>query len=411
MTEAALSSISTGSVDPAEQVLRAVSDTHDVVVAAEARQFRLATEWAELHPGDAVDTSVPWADRELQVAGEGAPTVAEFAIADYALAAGMTTDAGRRYVGDAVETRHRLPKLWVRVVAGEVRVWKARKIAQSTYALPPEAAAYVDAHVARVAHRCSYAQIERTVEKAQALFDPDAVEVDRLSGAEDLHFRIRTQDLTTHGRVYIDGLVDLPVALALEAEVAKKAHDLLAEYPDLSLDQRRAMAVGMLGAADAQTEIVLYAHTTPGGGTDGGGGCLVDIENTRSLVTLEELTEWCGLGNARVTLKPVIDLNTELHRDGYEPTAAQHERAILTHPTCVYPGCSRPSRGCDLDHITPWPRGETTSSNLAPLCRGHHRLKTHGGWTYVRTSPTSFLWTSPTGRTHPSGRPPGRHLR
>jgi hypothetical protein len=412
MTEAAHTTTSAGSVDPGEQVLRGVSETFEVVVAAEARQFRLAVEWARLHPGDVVDTSVPWADRELQVAGEGAPTVAEFAIADYALAAGMSTDAGRAFLGDAVETRHRLPRLWSRVMAGQVRVWKARKIAQSTYALPPDAAAYVDAHVARVAHRCSFAQIERTVDKARALFDPEEVEAQRLAASDERHFRIRTEDLTTHGLVYVDGLVDLPAALALDAAITERAHTLLGEYPELSLDQRRAMAVGLLGStdsqSDAQTEIVLYAHTTPGAG---GGGCLVEVENTRSLVTLEELTEWCGLGNARVTLKPVIDLNTELSTARYTPTPAQHEQAILTHPTCVYPGCSRPSRRCDLDHITPWPTGETTTANLAPLCRGHHRLKTHGGWTYVRTSPTSFLWTSPTGRTYPSGRPPGRHIR
>src|SRR4051812_25721322 len=114
MTAMAQTSSSAGSTDPAEEVLAAVSETLDVVIAAEVRQFQLAVTWADLHPGDEVDTTVPWADRELQVAGEGAPTVAEFAIADYALAAGMSTDAGRRYLGDAVETRHRLPRLWDR---------------------------------------------------------------------------------------------------------------------------------------------------------------------------------------------------------------------------------------------------------------------------------------------------------
>src|SRR4051812_25770029 len=114
MNEAALTSGWTGSVDPAEAVLRQVSDTVDTIVEAEARQFRLAVAWADLHPGDVVDTSTPWADRDLQVAGDGAPTVAEFAVADYALAAGISTDAGRRYLGDAVETRYRLPRLWAR---------------------------------------------------------------------------------------------------------------------------------------------------------------------------------------------------------------------------------------------------------------------------------------------------------
>ncbi len=76
------------------------------------------------------------------------------------------------------------------------------------------------------------------------------------------------------------------------------------------------------------------------------------------------------------------------------------EQARLAHPTCVFPHCTRPSRGTDTDHITEYPIGRTTSRNLAPLCRRHHRLKTHTAWTYVRTGPRTFTWTSPLGCTY-----------
>ncbi|WP_238383371.1 MULTISPECIES: HNH endonuclease signature motif containing protein [unclassified Nocardioides] len=94
------------------------------------------------------------------------------------------------------------------------------------------------------------------------------------------------------------------------------------------------------------------------------------------------------------------DLADELWTDRYQPTPAQHEQAVLAHPTCVFPACTRPSRGCDLDHIVPWPLGPTATSNLAPLRRLHHRLKTTGGWTYHRHTPTTFEWTSPHARTY-----------
>ena len=56
--------------------------------------------------------------------------------------------------------------------------------------------------------------------------------------------------------------------------------------------------------------------------------------------------------------------------------------------TCVFPWCTRPARRCDTDHIVPHNRGgPTCPCNLAPLCRRHHRIKTHGGWTYRRSSP------------------------
>ena len=65
--------------------------------------------------------------------------------------------------------------------------------------------------------------------------------------------------------------------------------------------------------------------------------------------------------------------------------------------TCVFPWCSRTARRCDLDHGVPWPHGPTADDNLAPLCRFHHRLKTHGGWIYTRLDETSLLWRSPHG--------------
>jgi hypothetical protein len=67
----------------------------------------------------------------------------------------------------------------------------------------------------------------------------------------------------------------------------------------------------------------------------------------------------------------------------------------------VHPWCQRPARCCDLDHIVPYdpdgPPGQTSTLNLALLCRRHHRLKTHGGWTYSMICPGVFLWRSPHG--------------
>jgi hypothetical protein len=77
----------------------------------------------------------------------------------------------------------------------------------------------------------------------------------------------------------------------------------------------------------------------------------------------------------------------------------------------VFPWCTRPARSlhpdehrCDCDHITPWKPdgtgGRTCTCQLAPLCRTHHRLKTHGGWTYTTLEPGTYLWHSPHGYTY-----------
>ena len=73
----------------------------------------------------------------------------------------------------------------------------------------------------------------------------------------------------------------------------------------------------------------------------------------------------------------------------------------------MHPYCTRPARGCDVDHVVEFDHqaeaegreqpGPTESNNLACLCRYHHRLKTFTAWTYQMTAPGIFEWTSPHG--------------
>jgi hypothetical protein len=69
------------------------------------------------------------------------------------------------------------------------------------------------------------------------------------------------------------------------------------------------------------------------------------------------------------------------------------------------PGCRRKAHRCQLDHRTPWPEGATSAENLEPLCKRHHDLKHHAGWTLTRTPDGHYHWTSAT-RHHYRYRPP-----
>jgi hypothetical protein len=403
-----------------ESLLAAAEVTHRAKVLAEAREFDLATQWGETHPGDespalaespVYEANVLFGDRPLQVAGYGAPTVLEFAITEFATAVGLSSTGGRRFIGAALETRHRLPLLWARVMAGEVQVWKARRVTEHTIPLPPHAAAEVDAKIAPIAHTCSFAEIERAATKAAAEADNEQGEEDHACTGPYLRIGLEDAELN-HGHVPVEGLLDLQDALALEAAIKAKAHALLEEHPVLDLDERRAKALGLLadtgltgdGAGDGGDgaggrELVIYAHhdTRDTHGIVGVEG----VSSTGSTITVEQLAEWCHHANTRVSIRPVLDLTENLSTGSYAPTPRLREQVILTCPTCVFPGCGKTARGCDLDHITPWHRGGTTDSwNLAPLCRLHHRLKTHGNWTYTRLTLTTFVWTSPMGRVY-----------
>ncbi|WP_395657653.1 HNH endonuclease [Nocardioides sp.] len=391
-------------VESAESVLTAAAATREAIADLEVQQLIQATDWVALHPGEEVDTSIEFGMRDLQIAGDGAPTIDEAAVAEFALAVGRTTDAGRLYLGDAVELRHRLPRLWTRVVAGEVAVWKARKVAQATTSLPADAAAVVDQRLAWCAHRCSFAEIERQVEKARAEHDPDAAEERRVAALERRRFDIDLDHATPDGLVHVEGELDVADALALEEQIRAKAATL---DLDLPLDVRRSMAAGLLGTTDSEgsREVVVYAHVRPGQAS-------VDVDNTRSSITPEHLKDWCQQAGTKVTVRPVIDLNAELSTECYRPTEVMKEQIGLRDRQCCFPGCTRPARTrpartgrartTDAEHQVPWPEGPTASSNLAPACRTHHRLKTFTGWDYQRVPGVGFVWTTPMGRTYVS---------
>ncbi len=80
------------------------------------------------------------------------------------------------------------------------------------------------------------------------------------------------------------------------------------------------------------------------------------------------------------------------------PTAAVARVVRAREPECRMPGCRRAR--VDLDHVIPWPRGQTVPGNLGSLCRRHHNLKTHGSWQLSDEPDGTYRWTDPQGITH-----------
>ena len=378
-----------------------------------------------MHSVDSIDQAATvwdrtYGDTGITVAGPGAPLVAEFSVAEFAAAVGLATEAGKAYLGEAVELRYRLPKVWSRVRAGDLVAWKARRIARATILLSPEAAGFVDRHVAPIAHRVRLAQLDRLVEEAIARFMPEETERRRKAAADGRSFHIGTSQTTLEGTADVWGTLDVADALDLDAAVSAGAQTLKALGSTESLDVRRAQAVGALArqqlsldlSADSHDDpdqtakarkprqVVLYVHLAEAalrGEADGLGRC----ENTRSPISADQVRDWCANPDAQVVVKPVIDLADHHHVDAYEVPDRIAEQSTLINHSCVFPWCTRSARSCDSDHIQPHDRGgPTCSDNIATLCRKHHRLKTHGGWSYTRIEAGTFLWTSPHGYTY-----------
>ena len=183
------------------------------------------------------------------LAGPGAPGILEFSVHEFAAALGMSTEWGAAYLGCAIELRYRLPRAWARVMAGDLQAWRARRIAEATLWLTPDAAAFVDRHVAPVAHKVRPTAVDKLVEEAAARFDPDelARRHERLRDRRGVH--LDTGRTSLAGTVPLTGELDLPDALALDEALAQGAADLATLGSTESLDVRRATALGEMARA------------------------------------------------------------------------------------------------------------------------------------------------------------------
>lgn len=94
--------------------------------------------------------------------------------------------------------------------------------------------------------------------------------------------------------------------------------------------------------------------------------------------------------------------------DRYRPSEKIRRTLRARDRHCRFPGCRVPAVRCDIDHtVDAALGGDTSTSNLSHICRGHHTLKPQTGW-QVQQQPGGVLtWTSPTGRTRQT-RPPGQ---
>jgi hypothetical protein len=435
-------------LSPAD-VLSAIRDRKVAEDRAAADQLVLAAAWADLHPPesihDAASFTVPGCEHEEPIAGEGAPLVAEFCVAELGGVLGISTTAAKKLIGHALELRHRLPRLWEQVHAGQVPAWRARAVADTTIhtspALTREAAGFVDSQVAAVAGRIGTAQLDRllaeTIKRYDlATADPAADPEDGYLAVDPRHVTVNTDDVHYAGTLRIEAEVDIADALDLDRAVAHHAATQKALGSHLPLDARRAKALGELARTQtaldlafpdgavkgdgndestdnlpAAREVVIHAHFDASMSGDATVfGPTGRMENGQRLALLDQIRSWCADTRTKVTVKPVIDLNTQLSAQSYEIPDRLREQIQLRDRTCVFPRCTRPARGCDVDHVIPYDHhaeadgrpqpGPTRTDNLACLCRFHHRLKTHSAWRYETTAPGVFEWTSPHGHRY-----------
>ena len=408
-------------LDTATAVLAFARDSRVAADRAEADVLLAAVTWAEQHPPESIHDAATWATRggdcPMPLAGKGAPLVAEFCIAEFAAALGRSTDAGRSKLAHSLELKYRLPRHWQRTQSGTLEPWRACRIAAATIGLSPEAAAYVDTQLVAFAHRVGPTVLDRLVEQAVARFMPEQAEADAQKAAEDRHVTFHHHQVSLYGTTFVQAELDLADALDLDAAITADAEALRLGGSTDSLDVRRAIAAGRLarrhlglelaappsdeipGPASKSRQVVLYVHLSEAAITGRAGTLeLAQVNNHHRTVLADQVRTWCHDPDASVVVKPVIDVDEHIGVAAYEVPARLAEQAEVRDGTCTFPWCTRRAIECDSEHVIAHADGGTTCScNIAPLCRRHHRLKTHNPWTYTVIDPGTYLWSSPHG--------------
>ena len=123
------------------------------------------------------------------------------------------------------------------------------------------------------------------------------------------------------------------------------------------------------------------------------------------------LTAWALAADGtwrRLVTDPASGTVVDVGRTRYRPPAGLADLVRARDRVCVFPTCQTPAKRCDIDHLTAWSQGGTTSlDNLTTLCEAHHRLKHTPGWALTRDQATGTLsWHTPDKtiyQRHPDG--------
>jgi hypothetical protein len=246
-----------------------------------------------------------------------------------------------------------------------------------------------------------WTQLDRLIAEAVLRFDPERAEAERQAVADQRYLDI--DEPNAHGLAHISGLLDAADARDLNDALSRRATLLGSQGSEASLDVRRSQAVGELARADLVCDLegaparpaTINVHITAGTLT---GENPVARWNDRPIAA-EQVREWLGSATS-IVVRPVIDLAEHVPVTSYEIPERHRVSVELRDHTCRFPHCGRKSRACDLDHARPHGRGgPTCPCNLVPLCRRHHRAKTHSRWHYKVVRPGTYAWTSPNGFT------------
>lgn len=104
----------------------------------------------------------------------------------------------------------------------------------------------------------------------------------------------------------------------------------------------------------------------------------------------------------RLLVDPVSGRCVERSSSGYRFTPAQRAQIHAADGFCRAPGCLRPARLCQIDHVQEFgtPGGDTSEANAQSASDPHHKLKTLKVWDATINARREVTWTTLLGRIY-----------
>jgi hypothetical protein len=349
---------------------------------------------------------------------DGTPGVAEYLSLEVSALLAISPGAGAGLIGQVLNCVYRHPLLWDAVRAGAVRWYRATEIISevNTAGLCQAAALGVDAQITPRLASLPRGRALRLLRGYIALADPEEARERELKARTHRHVTLWDPSLESGPCRNLTGRLDVTDAVALDATLNQLAKVLAADGDLESLDHRRAAALGILADparafqlltgqdAPSQQHATLIVHIDP-----------TTIDSDLAIARIEGLgplsrDTWVELlGNTRVTVRPVLDLNAITPVGSYEIPERIRDAVHWRSPVDMFPYGTQPSRRCDLDHTNPYdhsptgPPGQTRVDNLAPLTRRPHRAKTARAWQLTQYEGGWLEWVSPAGYHYATG--------
>jgi hypothetical protein len=393
----------------------------------EAQVLRIAVQHAILNNPETLDpdvTRLPGRERARRFGGIGTPEVAEFAAAALGARLGISTGSAHSLMSDALDLVIRLPQLWRRVEALEVKVSYARFVARRTRDLTVEQASYVDERVAEAADgRIPWTRFEDLVAGVIVASDPEEA-----ARREEANARRQVASPTRSTEDGMRGFfvrAPFPVVALLDARVQWIA-EILASLGDTDdLDARRVKAIAVL--ANPHEAVALIEAFVQWRDRSESSHPELDWSSVMPTVTVHVHT-YAGpeaTGTARVeghgpvteawvrrhlgpqmrfTIRPVLDLVGQAPVDSYEIPDRHRQAVHLMTPADTFPWGASTARTQQIDHTRPFrhggPPGQSRVGNYGPMTTFHHRVKTHGDWQVRQPFPGFYVWRDPHGATY-----------